>query len=1123
MQRLMHRVRLKRGLVKLHRLLLVGIFCILVLFLADFALGLNVLSLRVAGIGLAVSIMVGLALGSATTALVRLDLIGVAHLLEQRYPELAERLVTLVQLQREPAGTDEGLAPLMKAETVRKLASVSPETACPLDAERRLWTRAAIFLAVYVGLLFAPSFLTFNHRFVRAWATPLVPYRVELVHGNGHVLSGSSHVIEAQVDVVDPFAEPPSECQWHIEGAGGHVTHYPMKACARGRFEIVLDNVREPVRGRAVVGPARSESIHVGVVAAPNLTQRPTATITPPSYIKTGPRILELDDRETKASVLQYSKISYEIRLDRPPAQAALVIATKPLAESATPITRTIMLACDANGIVRGEEFALACGAFQAEMVLTLEHGVIAKLQMGHWNVHADKAPRFSELRFHGSAAPLQSSQVTWITPDDVLRLQAEVTDEEGLAGVAIEFRVNDKALPTKPWLNATGRELQVDQWLPLPQGLNKGDHVQFRLHALDRRTLRKGEIVPSADSPQPPEHLAPQITIAPAPTAGEDGWIHLRIDGSRDAFVRQQAQVQREEMRKIIDDIKKKLLDEAQQADNLKRTIHQQAVLTPERRREADKLRLLNHQIVEDLLQAGANPNLARLAAHFFDIADMEMKRSADALKRFSEPDRSLADSKQELDEAQSALMQAHKKLDRMLQWNDQLALDRLDQAQLEHLAKRQLDLKNQLEKLRAGDPPSEADLAKQIEAIRQEQARLSAEVEQLQMKNKLVQESIAALGQKRAERLAETAQKLVAEQRALRELPPEKISPAGKEQINLLAKRQLALADRVEPYAVKNDGPDLTPARAAARSLTDLHIEEAIGHQRSHEKRLRAWFDKFPPAEVVKNPALRARVEQIERFGGEQEKIRLDTERLLNELLKAVAAKEGLAMREKLEKLAKELLELAQKAESPEAKAMAKEGAESVAMAQKAMQASDDAKAKGDAEPAKMLDEEASKQLELAAKMLQKFVQDQATKGMAKEDSEKTAEALKQSSEQMKIAEAKLPNMPKEAQNAMQAAADKLAEAVNQASKQSTARLPSAARTPSTQASTAPSRSAGPLPKDFKLEPMSGKSWGELPGQLKTEMIQDFRNRFGAEYADLIQQYFERLAQTPLPARKE
>src|SRR5262249_11881166 len=48
--------------------------------------------------------------------------------------------------------------------------------------------------------------------------------------------------------------------------------------------------------------------------------------------------------------------------------------------------------------------------------------------------------------------------------------------------------------------------------------------------------------------------------------------------------------------------------------------------------------------------------------------------------------------------------------------------------------------------------------------------------------------------------------------------------------------------------------------------------------------------------------------------------------------------------------------------------------------------------------------------------------------------------------------------------------------------------------------------------LPKEAKH--LAGRPWGELPGELRSRIIQDVRARFGDDYARIIQGYYEAIA---------
>ena len=49
--------------------------------------------------------------------------------------------------------------------------------------------------------------------------------------------------------------------------------------------------------------------------------------------------------------------------------------------------------------------------------------------------------------------------------------------------------------------------------------------------------------------------------------------------------------------------------------------------------------------------------------------------------------------------------------------------------------------------------------------------------------------------------------------------------------------------------------------------------------------------------------------------------------------------------------------------------------------------------------------------------------------------------------------------------------------------------------------------------LPKD--LQQYLGKPWGELPGDVKSKIIQDLKAKYGEDYARVIKLYFEQIAE--------
>ena len=53
-------------------------------------------------------------------------------------------------------------------------------------------------------------------------------------------------------------------------------------------------------------------------------------------------------------------------------------------------------------------------------------------------------------------------------------------------------------------------------------------------------------------------------------------------------------------------------------------------------------------------------------------------------------------------------------------------------------------------------------------------------------------------------------------------------------------------------------------------------------------------------------------------------------------------------------------------------------------------------------------------------------------------------------------------------------------------------------------------------------ELKQYAGRSWGELPGELRTRITQAMQARYGEDYAGIIQRYFAQIADTNRAKRR-
>jgi hypothetical protein len=102
-----------------------------------------------------------------------------------------------------------------------------------------------------------------------------------------------------------------------------------------------------------------------------------------------------------------------------------------------------------------------------------------------------------------------------------------------------------------------------------------------------------------------------------------------------------------------------------------------------------------------------------------------------------------------------------------------------------------------------------------------------------------------------------------------------------------------------------------------------------------------------------------------------------------------------------------------------------------------------------------------------------------------------------------------------PNSAQSSMNQAAQSLAKAAQSMSQSKQRSQPTGPTNPSEEGA------AGGGAVDSKLLPKelakySGKRWGELPGEVRSKIVQEMKAKYGDDYARMIKLYFEQIADT-------
>jgi hypothetical protein len=352
-------------------------------------------------------------------------------------------------------------------------------------------------------------------------------------------------------------------------------------------------------------------------------------------------------------------------------------------------------------------------------------------------------------------------------------------------------------------------------------------------------------------------------------------------------------------------------------------------------------------------------------------------------------------------------------------------------------------------------------------------------------------------------------------------------------KTRLTDIAQSQKMLHDAVGKLDLPKSAATLRPVvqESTGAAVQMLERKDALtAHQKMEQARdtLQSWArslpETAPPAPPGKASPEESAVQQqagrARKLAKDQAELREAVAKLLADLAKTENGSPGHAKhKDDVDNLARQLMELAQQV-GPEAKRSAGDAAHAAQMAQKAMQESQSDKQQGRMEQSKQQDTEAARQLELAGKKL-----DEAGRAMSEQagsdpklaaDDANLQKSFQESQMKLDQAQQQLKQQPKNAAGALQQAAKSLTQTAQQASQAAAAAQPKGGADPARQSyQGGPGASPDFVPESVKA--YAGKTWGELPGELRTRIVQDLRARYGDEYGPIIQRYFQQIADVP------
>jgi hypothetical protein len=859
----------------------------------------------------------------------------------------------------------------------------------------------------------------------------------------------------------------------------------------------------------------------------------PIITITPPAYARS------VKEEETFRGLvdlapLQYSAIRFTFRFTRPAVAAYLGWTTSAQgrdhqrAQEGTLVLYPLTLSADRQAAT------LTIPAIEDSkysLIMEAERETRTELPGGTVRVQLDQPP--SVRRFTGK------EHLRSLLPYERIPLEIEAADDIGVAGIELEYRVNDGEAVRQP-LQLEGDNTPsalARHVLGLPDKVHEDDRFSYRFRIRDNL---------------PKEHKGPHVLVYPP-----DSWQTVRIARRGDLLQEQEILTQRDEINRRLQALRELLLREKHGVSQVQQEASNQTFLPPDRLDRIQQLQRENQsnqkalREVTQLAEASTGetpvPPLQPVAELAREVADQEMHKSQQVLDRAPQEE-APAEQVRQLKSAEQQLGSALKRLEELKKINDRLAQERLDRMKLEMLAEKEKHLAEKTAALAAQHLVLDPKAREMAEKIKGEQAEVASELERLAQRNELLKQALQQAQAEQAQKLAERALKLAQRQRDLSQEQADtqqKSKAEGKarpvvseDPFEELARRERELAkkmaemartiakDQSEKAAISQDaqqavqmaeetarqiqtGTSLEALQAGektAEQLSQLATELAQTPSRNHWKD----FDPFLFPHMLRRGQL-----DINR--------RLQLLGANPRAMLAHQRSQQRSLQEETGELRQQLQRLAQEARSLQAMQAALQRATANSQqAQQAMQQARDLSQRDEAPAENQAQERAAQFLDQVSQAASEAARSHAARAEEGStlgpDRSKAGEAAVKAGQQMAQAQGQLNRgQAAQAQSAMQQAAG----ALTQAAQHMTA-LP---MIPQSQQGvpgqhTGLGRQAGGLPdlSAYGLDKAAyaGKSWGELPGELRTKIIQDMKARYGEDYARMIKWYFEQIADT-------
>ncbi|MFT6864291.1 MAG: hypothetical protein ACJAVK_002856, partial [Akkermansiaceae bacterium] len=761
LRRRIRRIQLFRGLLKTASVVLGGLLVSVALdyFLAPLPswarAGLFFLWLGLIGIGALAFILKPLA--------GKLPLVRLARWLEDRHPEVQERISTALELSDRPEGISPELLAELSREAASDMSTVDPRQEVQGRRVRRsMWPVAASLVAIMVLVAVWP--LEMGRLLTRA-VSPFSElgnagaFQFEMKPGDVEILEGD----ELQLDLTYTGAlEKPLELV--IERDGKAVTESLEPSSSDGDSHTYAYTVRSAEAGfkySARVARSESDRFEVKVYPLPRLLE-PVVKMQFPPYTGWLDREMSLGGG---MQALAGTVVTLKGRFDTPLDRGEVLFDSEKFGE--------VELEPTARGTMAKWTRTLTPG-LDGSAVMKVKHRLGRELNAAQFQLLAteDPAPVVEIL------TPIQRD--FRVKPNEQVIITYRALEGIGIARAEIELEMNGK--PVAPLVEILPERIDGEdgkQW--------EGEAIVFLGTLVAQHKNVRQFRMRLAISDNRPESLE-------GPGVGYSEWLEFKLDQNAESLVRQELKNQDSDLKKTIEEAVKKIHEARQKMHEAKGDLDKEEVTEraekalakarenlEEAKEELSELSDRMKQGVQEHRRDDVEKALAKLEEAQKSVESTPLQDTPEARK--SEVDNALRESEEAISDLQELRQEVQKdepkikdlaKLQEMAQRQEDLARKAAEEEPNEDWQKKQRQMQEEIRQKVQESPEAKAaamksqaeqvlDLSKEAEALKESQEELSKLSEQAdpvapqmnaeELKNALAKEQQDALTEAREE----------------------------------------------------------------------------------------------------------------------------------------------------------------------------------------------------------------------------------------------------------------------------------------------------------------------------------------------------------------------------------